>query len=74
MHTESAPFDRWPQNDLELYFMISSTIFGIWSQKMFMGRFLVLVTIPLDWMKLFQIMKQSIDKEMGIYEGTKSKT
>ncbi len=43
----SAPVDLWPQNDLELYFRISSTIFGIWGQKMFMGRFWALVTIPL---------------------------
>ncbi len=47
MPTKSALVDLWPPNDLELFFRVSLTIFGTWSQKMFMGRFSVLVTIPL---------------------------
>ncbi len=77
MHTESALVDLWPQNDLELYFRISSTIFGIWGQKMFMGRFWALVTIPLvhEFLKLsiMNIHQKAKDCACRLYSVTTQK-
>ncbi len=53
-----AQFSQTYSSSSEIFtvlFRVSSTIFGTWSQKMFIGRFSVLVTFPLAFQQEFVI-------------------